>query len=454
MRRTWAVLGVGVAVAAGAVAVERSTVTCGERLPELSPPAGAVPLAQLASGGSPADRERRAGTLRAAGAVRPETGVGALRWGAQAVTDPLEMIPSEVVSAGSAVVVRTDGELIALRARDGRGLWRRALPHGGADLEPLRNGVAVWTIQLDGWFRDRSQVTMLDERGQVVDCADLGGPPTGEDIDARTGTAAATDPRRGLVVAVGRDGDSSRVTLWRDGGREQVWEAETPGEWGAVAVAGDTVVVGDAGRDPEDRALVGLRLADGRPLWSVPRSVADRVAPGAPDPSRAGRARIAWLRAGGGRLLAAGERSLPIEGRLPGRTLAVDARSGRVVWTGASVTRGGPLTELEPAGDLLLAVGSFFPVLAVDVATGRPRWKAPGSEDLVRRGERILFLGNTPTVASVADGRPRPLSRPVPGAFWDGLGGTEADGHVVIATASGLVLAFPMTETGTAHPDD
>lgn len=443
---------------------ERAMVTCEERFPRRDAPPGAAPLSQL---GPPEEdpawviaSPRKA--AKAALGVAPESGLKPPAWAANAGSQ----LNSLAANGPGSAVITGERNLSAYRAADGRGLWRRAFPDAeAAQLEPTGRGVAVLTLTAgerraqdaepeEREPEDRTWRVATIARGEVSSCSELGSLASAGGVPR---PALATDPGRGLVATVHSQANRSRVILRRQGGAEEAWEAEVGGEWNAVAVAGPAVILGNASRDPRNRSLVALNVSDGRPRWDVPQSEAARHAPtGVESPPGLGRARIAGLRTAGERLVGAGMRVTRDNGDgVLGRTLAADAASGRMLWSGASLQPLGPAPTVTVADGLLLGAddptGPDAPIRAVDLRAGRLRWTShlgPGKElgDLLRYGSRIYASGGEPAVVEAATGRARPLTSQTAArdVYWFSGGATIAAGRLILTTSEGLLFAFPL----------
>jgi outer membrane protein assembly factor BamB len=237
---------------------------------------------------------------------------------------------------------------------------------------------------------------------------------------------------------VHRDGAVNAVRIatdWKASPPSEMWRRPVGPAWSSFAVSGDLFYTQE--QRGEDEVVACYRLSTGEPVWMH-------------------KDRVRFWESNGG----AGPRATPAvhDGRVysmgaTGLVNAVDARTGRRIWTrdaaadtGAKLPvwafSGSPLV----VGDLLVVAASGR-LIAYDMATGTPRWKGPttggggySSPHLVTADgvEQIVFQrGGGAVSVSPADG-----SVLWEHAWEDGASivqpGVTADGGVLIAGVSAM----------------
>jgi PQQ-like domain len=438
MRRRWLIVGTLVGLAAvlvaAALAVEAAVVTCGERFPSggAGLASGRPPDAVRFDGNLPfLTREARERELAEARHVTPAIGLGPLDWALSTNHDA-----GAVVAGGDTVTITAGAGVGSFTMANGTLRWQRDLPGPRAGLSAFgARSVVTAGPRRESGSDEPTYFGVLSEDGQPVACGDFG---DGSGQDDRFGVA--TDAARGLVAVVDGGGTKTRVVLYNQDGSHERWSRELDGDWGRVAIAGGSVVVGDG-----PQGAVGLSLDTGDARWTLAGS---RLGPAAPTLGR--------LRTASGRVVGVTAPGPRAEGDATGpgsgvdRFVGVDPETGRVLWRSREAVSLGENDAISVLDDLVVAGPAGAPVLALDPRTGATRWRArggPGKNLGSFAGGDGLWIygtGGRPTAFARDDGHPTPIfNGPDPRFF--GLDGAAGAGHLAFMSQTGLLLVYPLT---------
>lgn len=178
---------------------------------------------------------------------------GALRWKATPVTPDIPCeLPTWAETDGKRMfVIGPDGTVIALRASDGRMLWKRRLGARATTAPIVAKGV------LYAGAADNRLYSLDAATGRVLRSVPLRGRPRGRLTLAREGLFALLEndtAPRGLLVALDRTG--KRVRWYRE--HPRTFGSEQPAIWR------DRLVVGDCAG-----LMSAFSIADGTPDWDL-----------------------------------------------------------------------------------------------------------------------------------------------------------------------------------------
>jgi outer membrane protein assembly factor BamB len=234
-----------------------------------------------------------------------------------------------------------------------------------------------------------------------------------------------------------RDGIVAGVRIgtdWRDAPPVALWRRPIGPGWSSFAVAGDILYTQEQRGD--DEIVSAYRVSTGEPLWMHTDAARFYETNGGAGPR-------ATPAIDGGRVYSLGA---------TGILNALDARSGRVVWSrDAAATTGAPVPIWGFSGSPIVADGLAIVALggmlaAFDLKTGEPRWQA-GSGDgyssphlaTIAGVPQILLMGSTGTASvATADGKPLWSHAWPAGATTVVQPGVVPDGDLLLGSTSGL----------------
>lgn len=332
-----------IAVACGAAAAALLAVTgCGPGT--TTAPARTAAGATASSASSAASL--RTGSCTSEGWAAAATDAGAVRWKARLPNLAAAFVGAAPLQVGGVAFFGYGNVLYALRARDGRQVWKRAFPAKGGSPTETVSGLWAW-------------------HGSLIV---LAGP------FGLGGTGGAADQLFALSPATG----AVRWSL----------ELTTQGLYGSVARTSNGVLVGIT----RPGALKAVDLSTGRLLWSRPLApdqesdgpvasgtVIATAARGTVTGFDARTGRVLWTRHGlpsrvdvlgapGGRVLVY---DLFQQGK-PFPVTALAAGSGRVLWRLAT---SGPVTAISVRhGWLAVGTSGTYRLSLVDPVSGHVRW--------------------------------------------------------------------------------
>jgi outer membrane protein assembly factor BamB len=235
--------------------------------------------------------------------------------------------------------------------------------------------------------------------------------------------------RRDGVIAGVRIG-----TDWRTAPPVALWRRPIGPGWSSFAVAGDILYTQEQRGD--DEIVSAYRVSTGEPVWMHKDAARFYETNGGAGPR-------ATPTIDGGRVYSLGA---------TGILNALDARSGRVVWSrDAAAATGAPVpiwgfsgSPIVAADLVIVALGGML--AAFDLATGEPRWQA-GSGDgyssphlaTIAGAPQVLLMGGTGTTSiALPDGKPL-WSHPWPtGGATVVQPGVAPDGDLLLGSTSGL----------------